>query len=124
MFLRSKRYKLSSDDAVSHSSYKNAYQERPASAPTAGGAPRVEHRLHLVKRNGMSLTPEPPEEKCDLSPRLYTISLPPAVEPPCAMYPAFDVSRLSKHEQHIVEALVAEVADAIAFPSLQEELTQ
>ncbi|KEG13877.1 hypothetical protein DQ04_00741210 [Trypanosoma grayi] len=46
--------------------------------------------------------------------------VPPSVDPPCAAYPTFDLSRLSKHEQHIVEALVAEIADAIAFPGAEE----
>ncbi|RNF14757.1 uncharacterized protein Tco025E_05717 [Trypanosoma conorhini] len=124
MLFGSKRDNVASGGAASHVGYKDAYRERPVSAPASGSASRVEQRLRLVKQHTMYWTPEPPGEEFHPSPRLYATALPPAEEPPCAMYPAFEVSRLSKHEQHIVEALVAEVADAIAFPNLQEELTQ
>lgn len=83
------------------------------------GVSDVEKRLCIVKRNRMRHiydgTEGNDEDVTQMSPP--TPPLPPAIAPPCPAYPTFDLVRTPKHEQHLIEALVAELTDVIVFPS-------
>ncbi|CAJ1013149.1 hypothetical protein Q4I28_008462 [Leishmania naiffi] len=101
----------------------------PISGPV-GGLHSVEDRLRIVKRNrtrydDLARTP--------LSPRLQealsitsgssspegkaSTSVTAGTAPPCAAYPTFNMSRLPKHEQHVMDAMVHELTEVLFFAS-------
>ncbi|EAN84813.1 hypothetical protein C3747_91g333c [Trypanosoma cruzi] len=124
MSSRSNRYNQSSGNGTLHSGYDMSRREIPVTTSASEGMSRVEQRLRILKSSRVRWTTDTQGETLDPSPQPSVSSIPTAVEPPCATYPAFDLARLSKHEQHIVDALLAEVVDAVAFPSVQDDLAQ
>ncbi|KAG5490808.1 hypothetical protein JKF63_00930 [Porcisia hertigi] len=92
------------------------------------GPHTVEDRLRIVKRNR---TRDDDSTRTHLSPRSHEaftisdfsypnecVSSPgtAGTAPPCAAYPTFNMSRLSKHEQHVMDALVRECTEVLFFP--------
>lgn len=145
MLFRSRR-SASGTGGLSPRHATSAAYERPSSAPVAGVVPlqtsstapllsgggalgSVEDRLRIVKRNRTrddDLTRSPPSPRAaeslsaasgptpsDVS---VSASMGPGVVPPVSAYPTFDTSRLPKHEQHVMDALVHEFIGVFFFP--------
>ncbi|KAH9578203.1 hypothetical protein LSM04_007970 [Trypanosoma melophagium] len=137
MIFRSRKYNLFPSDVGVTSSYGKVRRERPSSAPSTNSSTtnnsyditRVEQRLRIVKRSRARRTPDMSYILSNSSPSpaplpaslIGVVPMPPAVDPPCGAYPMFDLSRRPQHEQNIIEALVTEMTDAIAFPDLGQK---
>ncbi|KAG5489074.1 hypothetical protein JIQ42_00696 [Leishmania sp. Namibia] len=92
------------------------------------GIHSVEDRLRIVKRNRPcddDLTRTPPSSRLqevltvtsDSSYPLVNVSTSVTVGtvPPCAAYPTFNLSRLPKHERHLMDAMVRELTEVLFF---------
>ncbi|KAK7202272.1 hypothetical protein NESM_000298700 [Novymonas esmeraldas] len=141
MLFRSRRSNSGGGGGLSPRHVPSPVYERPSSAPVAsvvqpqtsngvaGGLHSVEERLRIVKRNrtrdeDLARTPPSPQVQEVVASDSASSHLPlghdtnsPSLGsvPPSSAYPTFNTSRLSKHEQHVMDAMVREFTEVLFF---------